>query len=241
MYSFAIVLWEIFTHEIPHKHLTGPEVAYAVAHKDLRPKITKTIPLVIARIIRRCWNDNPQHRPGFSEILELLIIEHAAFNRQKYDQAQADGGKRSLGSWDFLAHRSPLANFMLDRGPKHKIYDGDSSNARRSWENGVGGDREHYDKGRKSGGSLDYHSMTMEAARRNGRSTGSGSLDRLDTALRSKSSTSSAALASLGASATDNETTKRGCDEFDKVEKGGRTSAKVTPMEVNDKEGEGDA
>ena len=72
VYSFAIVLWEMFHLEVPHQDLTGPEAAYAVAHKGLRPTLKSGLNNAVAALIRRCWKNRPQDRPEFDEILNIL-------------------------------------------------------------------------------------------------------------------------------------------------------------------------
>ncbi|GMH70241.1 hypothetical protein TL16_g05360 [Triparma laevis f. inornata] len=72
VYSFAIVLWEMFHLEVPHQDLTGPKAAYAVAHKGLRPTLKSGLNNAVAALIRRCWKNRPQDRPEFDEILNIL-------------------------------------------------------------------------------------------------------------------------------------------------------------------------
>jgi len=116
--SFAIVLWEIFTHEVPHKELTGLEVAYAVAHKGLRPEIKSGTPAVISMLMRRCWKSDPKHRPDFSEILDLLLNEQTKMETGELGRAS---GGNSIDTYNSVGPRnrgmpplnSPLATFML--------------------------------------------------------------------------------------------------------------------------------
>ena len=118
--SFAVVLWEIFTHDIPHKEMTGLEVAYAVAHKGLRPTIKKGTPTAVASLMRRCWKSNPEHRPDFSEILDLLLNEcnlwKAGTSTPTNDGSRVYSGRSGQGSLGSLPLQSPLAQFMSGKG-----------------------------------------------------------------------------------------------------------------------------
>jgi serine/threonine protein kinase len=124
VYSFAVVLWEIFTHEIPHKEMTALEVAYAVAHKGLRPTIKKGTPPTVASLMRRCWKSNPDHRPDFSEILDLLMNECTRMesgsispmvnNEEGGSRSSLYSGRDSRGG--ILPLQSPLAQYMRGKG-----------------------------------------------------------------------------------------------------------------------------
>ncbi|GMH96520.1 hypothetical protein TrST_g12605 [Triparma strigata] len=94
VYSFSIVLWEMFHLEVPHQDLTGPEAAYAVAHKGLRPTLKSGLNSNVAALIRRCWKNRPQDRPEFDEILKILQ-ETLNMLLEKTSNASSPSGSRS--------------------------------------------------------------------------------------------------------------------------------------------------
>ncbi len=134
VYSFSITLWELFTHKIPYETLNGAEVAYAVAHKNLRPEMTPQdrIPSTISKLIRRCWSNSLTERPDFSDILEILMNEENSMDglgsvgssSDLRSQSSIVGVSRgSLGSIQKLPPKSPLANYILGTpGPKHVFF-----------------------------------------------------------------------------------------------------------------------
>ncbi|KAL5557246.1 hypothetical protein UlMin_039482 [Ulmus minor] len=70
VYSFSIVLWEIFANQTPFKGRSNVMVAYAAA-KRVRPDVDE-IPSTIGDLLQSCWADDPDKRPEFREITECL-------------------------------------------------------------------------------------------------------------------------------------------------------------------------
>ena len=57
MYSFAICLWELYTHKIPYRDLdlSPSKVVYEVVKNNLRPHIPVTCPDRWATLLEACW------------------------------------------------------------------------------------------------------------------------------------------------------------------------------------------
>ena len=72
VYSFAIVLWEMFTAKCPFETLSQVQVAVEVAHRGARPEIPVFVPTDVQSIIRACWNQEWTHRPSAEQILMQL-------------------------------------------------------------------------------------------------------------------------------------------------------------------------
>jgi serine/threonine protein kinase len=72
VYSYAIVLWEVFAREIPYKSVNPAMIPYQVLHQDLRPTIAKVTSEPIKTLIVKCWDKDQSIRPTFSEVLEYL-------------------------------------------------------------------------------------------------------------------------------------------------------------------------
>lgn len=72
MYSFAIILWELLTGEVPYGGLPVMKVGIKIARGAARPGIPKNSNHHFARIIQICWNADPNKRPKFSDILPIL-------------------------------------------------------------------------------------------------------------------------------------------------------------------------
>ncbi|KAJ1702912.1 hypothetical protein LUZ63_002691 [Rhynchospora breviuscula] len=74
VFSFAVMMWELLTGKIPYEYLTPLQAAVGLVQKGLRPTIPKNANPEIAKLIKRCWQQDPTKRPDFAEILEILQL-----------------------------------------------------------------------------------------------------------------------------------------------------------------------
>lgn len=72
IYSFGIVLWELLTALTPFDSMTPEQAAFAVCQKNARPPLPSTCPVAFRHFINRCWSSNPNKRPHFEEIVNIL-------------------------------------------------------------------------------------------------------------------------------------------------------------------------
>ncbi|OHT13302.1 TKL family protein kinase [Tritrichomonas foetus] len=72
VYSYGIILWEMFTGDIPFNGLNRVEIALAVINQKIRPKIPLNCPKNLARLIKACWDEDPTKRPEFKRIINAL-------------------------------------------------------------------------------------------------------------------------------------------------------------------------
>ncbi|WOL12806.1 hypothetical protein Cni_G21574 [Canna indica] len=72
VYSFAIVLWELLQNRLPFEGMSNLQAAYAAAFKNVRPN-ADDLPKELASILTSCWNEDPNSRPNFSQIVQMLL------------------------------------------------------------------------------------------------------------------------------------------------------------------------
>eukprot|EP00884_Botryococcus_braunii_P000534 jgi/Botrbrau1/10481/Bobra.0133s0085.1 len=72
-YSFGILLWEMLTGKMPWASLSTPlQVIYVVGVQKRRLDIPSDCTAVLRQIIRECWAEDPDARPSFHTILQML-------------------------------------------------------------------------------------------------------------------------------------------------------------------------
>ncbi|KAJ9135385.1 hypothetical protein P3X46_032575 [Hevea brasiliensis] len=71
-YSFAIVLWELIHNKLPFEGMSNLQAAYAAAFKNARPS-AENLPEDLAMIVTSCWQEDPNARPNFSQIIQMLL------------------------------------------------------------------------------------------------------------------------------------------------------------------------
>ncbi|PWA97146.1 protein kinase superfamily protein [Artemisia annua] len=71
-YSYSIVLWELIQNKLPFEGMSNLQAAYAAAFKNLRPS-ADDLPEDLALIVTSCWNEDPNARPNFTQIIQMLL------------------------------------------------------------------------------------------------------------------------------------------------------------------------
>ena len=72
VFSFGIIVWEILMRMEPYEGMSLMEVAIGVMNANLRPSPLPNCPILLKDMMKACWHPNPDQRPSFSEIVELL-------------------------------------------------------------------------------------------------------------------------------------------------------------------------
>lgn len=72
VYSFAMVLWELVEHQIPFFEEIEEMQVSMKAMRGVRPSIGKTWPEYLADLVQVCWDNDPQKRPKFTDIIQSL-------------------------------------------------------------------------------------------------------------------------------------------------------------------------
>uniref|UniRef100_A0A1J3CKV8 non-specific serine/threonine protein kinase n=1 Tax=Noccaea caerulescens TaxID=107243 RepID=A0A1J3CKV8_NOCCA len=72
VYSYGVILWELFTLQQPWGKMNPMQVVGAVGFQHRRLEIPEFVDPGIADIIRNCWQTYPRLRPSFAEIMTSL-------------------------------------------------------------------------------------------------------------------------------------------------------------------------
>jgi serine/threonine protein kinase len=111
VYSFGIILWEIYTRTKPYNDipdLSTDTLFYHVNDNGRRPIVPEECPDKIRSLITRCWDADPDARPPFADIIDKIqeiIIEEAIL-----DPTGRSFWKRSFSSKDKI----PWMQFIKD-------------------------------------------------------------------------------------------------------------------------------
>eukprot|EP01116_Phalansterium_solitarium_P007463 TRINITY_DN2014_c0_g1_i2.p1 TRINITY_DN2014_c0_g1~~TRINITY_DN2014_c0_g1_i2.p1 ORF type:complete len:695 (+),score=192.50 TRINITY_DN2014_c0_g1_i2:195-2279(+) len=117
VFSFAIILWQIYHRSVPWEDEIRFGSAYAKRYEiGLRPPITTAC--AFKDLIVKCWDSNPNNRPPFVETyqsLQALAKEHYAASWPISSLASLSQSHSSSSMSPPFPHNSPLASPALVR------------------------------------------------------------------------------------------------------------------------------
>ena len=80
VYSFAMVLWEMLTHQVPWQDSWSVVLANSVANDGKRPIIPPSCPAKLRSVILSCWDSDVERRLSFTRICALFDSGEVSFD-----------------------------------------------------------------------------------------------------------------------------------------------------------------
>ena len=95
VYSYAIVLWEMLTKEVPFSDMLPYDIYDHVVTNGWRLAIPQDASPELAKLITECWSKNPNDRPDFSDIVSLfeegkILFPNSAIEKGYYQQLKKE-------------------------------------------------------------------------------------------------------------------------------------------------------
>lgn len=97
VYSFGIVMWELYVKQIPFQDLNTFEIPIAVIKGD-RPAIPKDCPKEYAKLMQLCWHKKPSKRPTFQKIVKTLMKLSKDIGLDSFGMFSSSSGHSLTGS-----------------------------------------------------------------------------------------------------------------------------------------------
>ena len=98
VYSFGLVLWELWERKRPYDDLYSRFDIIDAIRGGRRPPISQSCPPALKSLIQRCWHAQPARRPTFSYIVRYLKDELARIKRQRLASSSSSGASLRFSS-----------------------------------------------------------------------------------------------------------------------------------------------
>ena len=72
IYSFGIIFYELVANNFKYRSLKLPEIRNKFVKDNTRPKIPDGMDEELKKIMRKCWQENPEARPEIDEVISNL-------------------------------------------------------------------------------------------------------------------------------------------------------------------------
>jgi len=72
VYAYAVVVWEVLTGAVPWQGLNPMQVGMQILMQQARPPVPDGAPADLTALMQRCWAQEPDARPSFAEVKDLI-------------------------------------------------------------------------------------------------------------------------------------------------------------------------
>ena len=72
IYSYGMILYYLLSGRPPWATMNGLMAVERAANEGDRPNVPRDWDERLSKLLQQCWDENPQARPSFSQILEVL-------------------------------------------------------------------------------------------------------------------------------------------------------------------------
>jgi serine/threonine protein kinase len=98
VWSFGVVLWEIFSNaQIPFAKLTNDQVVDQVANGNERLSKPEFATDEIFEIMTQCWKKNPKDRPSFAKLYQMIqhLVQEQGYHHHQQQQQKSSFSMQS--------------------------------------------------------------------------------------------------------------------------------------------------
>jgi serine/threonine protein kinase len=147
VYSFAVLVWQLITREEPFADRGQIEAAVAVSMESKRPGLPPGTPPTISGFLAKAWAEDPQTRPSFDVMSEMLAeieaglttdekrwleapLGHHVYNRVDDEEEETEGVEikpMNLDDSKIPSKSKAKAKDGMKRGKKFSLFSRKSS------------------------------------------------------------------------------------------------------------------
>ncbi|RLN37765.1 hypothetical protein BBJ28_00007545 [Nothophytophthora sp. Chile5] len=98
VFSFGIVIWEIVTGECPYDGMSQIQAALGVLNRNLRPNIPRDCPPFFSRLMKACWNRQPELRPSFPHIVNAFRTYQSSISESRATSSAAASAQAAMAA-----------------------------------------------------------------------------------------------------------------------------------------------
>jgi len=95
VFSFALVLWEMASHNRPFSEFNQEDRFKAALRDGVTPAVKSSWPADFSQLLRECWNIDEAKRPEFHSLLPRLEALHVAQKALETEQAPDSNGSQN--------------------------------------------------------------------------------------------------------------------------------------------------